>query len=553
MTSVKLNIPSGYTVKTDVCTVSVEQAREIMLKEERNTIGTAERIGENVRFTSHYVECPYCNHKIYTYAHELNREFGANLFVDEKVSCDDVLDLTSRQLPLLEESPQSLLLRRNITVLAPLTCPGCENTICHSDKTRSVEIGHTSHKVFIRAEINDMGELLSIPWLSKGTVSITFPLFEVAFFNFANGHTYIRLENLSGESLSVRDVTFSSDMWTSGIVYNTVLRNKSVKETVRRMFCDEWHSEIPFAAEELGVDELRLLTTYIGYDKDFYSAIPFEYGSLRIENSFGAGARGLRRAENIVSMYEASQLPKMKSVRKLFFANAGFFFYLAEAEKLWHILGDPNRFVTLFKMSNVYEMLSDLHIHPVIFCFIEDYCRSGELNRLFKMIQKKWPRVYRYAKNYGTLSEALRKTERKKWQTVGDGICINDTFFSTPMCKPNEKIRNCIIDDFEFSWLKTSNDYKRAGNELVNCLCDWENGFSPVVIVRKNGKTVAAIEVKGDTIMQARSKRNRGLDRVAGLKNAYEKWCKKYALVTALLDGYDDDDDYFFEDLQLPF
>ena len=557
MKTVQLNIPLGYKIEEEKRKLSVEQARKLLLTKKQKKFTRADRDDYTVELISHFIRCPYCNHKIYVYARELNRTFGCKLYPDHRVSKDVVLDWTSQQMSIFPEERKPLFLSQVVSTTTDLTCPNCKNTMHNSDKKRMVELKHSNHKVYIRAEVLDIMELFSLPCLSTGDVRVEFPLFEMACFNFRNGHSYIRLETPDGRCLAVRDLTSDKYAWTSGAVYNAVSKNKYVRRIARNMFNDEWNSKIPFCPSELGVNEMRMLTMFVGYNREFYSAIPFAKGSLAVDESFKTQARKMHDANDIVSLYKKSKLPNMKSVKKILFENTGLFFYLEECERLWTLFNNPNYFVTLLNEKKIYQILSDLHMRPMIFDFLEDYIKTGRTRHLLKLIHKYWHSVCRYAVNYSSMSKHMRKSERTKWLNRESGSAIGGfPSFAIPMCNPTERIRDCSIDEFEFSWLKNSVDYEEAGKALNNCLRDWSTYNYPVVCVRKGGKIIAALEVRNDFVFQAFTSNNDSLRKIPGLLKAYYKWHAKNNLSDKYvpLPRADYDDRYELEDDEnLPF
>ena len=83
--------------------VSVDKARELFLSKKQNRITVAERDDYNVKYQKHYIECPYCNHRVNAYARDFNKAFGLNLYVDSRVEKEVILDWTSQQIKIFEE------------------------------------------------------------------------------------------------------------------------------------------------------------------------------------------------------------------------------------------------------------------------------------------------------------------------------------------------------------------------------------------------------------------------------------------------------------------
>ncbi|MBQ6824833.1 MAG: hypothetical protein IJP27_09275, partial [Clostridia bacterium] len=512
MEMVQLKLPMGYHLMEERIVLPLEQAQQLLLSRKQRTVTEAERDDYQVTIKRHYIQCPCCYHRIYAYARSFNKAFGNELCPDKRVEQGRVLDWSSQQLTLLDRERSPLQFNSVVDVKGELTCPNCKNKMQHSERVRQVELRQSNHTISVYVEVMEAMELFSSPCLSGSDLQVEFPLFEVACFNFKNGRTYVRLEASDGRVLAIRDLSFNKYAWIAGAVHRAVTKNKKVQRTLRDLFSREWQSKLPFYPSELGVDELRMLTMFVGYSRAFYSAIPFERESFAVEASFEAQAMKMRNASQLVSLYERSQLPNMKSVKKVFFENEGLFFYLEECERLWALFQNPNHFVSLLKGARIYQKLSDLHMRPLIFDFLQDYLKIGTPKHLLKLFKNYWCTICRYAVNYGSMSKQMRKTERERWKKHKKGSVIGSLpNFSIPLCSPTERIRNCSIDEFEFSWLKTSADYEEAGRQLNNCLRDWSPDCYPVVCVRKQGKIVAALEVRGDCIFQARSSNNESL------------------------------------------
>ena len=526
MKIITLNIPLGYKIEKKIHNMTVNDAREILLTKKQKKFTSAIRSEYDVSLAEHFITCPHCGNKVNLYAKNLKKAFNIQAFSPYRLKKEVILDWTSQQIDLFKETYKPLLLNHMIKVNDELSCPKCKNTMKPSEETRKVEIRYHRHKLFIRAEVLDVTELFSLPCLTGGSVYIEFPLYEVACFNFIKGHTYLRLENAKGQCIAIRDITSDKYNWFSGTVYNVISKNKQVKRILRDLFNREWNGKIPFFPSELNVNELRMLTMFVGYDRNFYSSIPFKKDSLGVEESFIRQVKKMHHSRDTVKLFKNSNLPDMKSVRKIFFSDAGLFFYLEECERFWNLLNDPNYFTALLKNEEIYRILSDLHTRPMIFEFIEDFLKIFKAKRLLKLINKRWQSLCTYAVNYGSMSEHMRKGEREKWKQNKKGSGIDSVpDFSIPMIKePAQRIRNCVIDEFEFSWLKTSTDYKEAGEALNNCLTEWERENYPVVCVRKGGKIIAAMEIRDDFVYQAYTANNCSLSKEPGLINAYYKW-----------------------------
>lgn len=517
METVQLEIHLGYYIQEEKVRMTVEQARDLLLTAKRNKYTYAVRDDDFVELTRHSICCPHCNYKVYAYQ-------KANTHVDDQT----ILTWTSQQLSLFPEKFQPLRFNQVVLDKPEFVCPKCKNTSRKSCDTRLVELQRHRHKVCVRTAVNDLAELFSSPCVWGSEISANFPLYESVWFNFNNGHTYIRLETQTGDVISTRDVTYDKGGWMSGCVYEAIRKNKYVRRVLRNMFNKEWKSAIPFYPSELGVNELRLLTTYRGYNREFYAAIPFAPESLDVEESFRGRARKMGDCYTLVSMYEQSKLPQIKSVRRIFFENPSLFFYLEEAENLWNIMQSPDYFASILRYFEIYTILSDLRNRPGIFTFLQDYAQVMGVRRLRAFIRTIWDEIYRYALEYNNMSVQMRKKDQSKWHGKELVNQRRDVpAFGIPMQKPEPYIRDCVIDDYEFFWLKNSMDYGEAGVQLHNCLGSWDPQKPAVLCVRRQGKIIAAIEVFDHRVVQARTIHNRRLYDDPGLFAAYTKWVEK--------------------------
>ena len=102
------------------------------------------------------------------------------------------------------------------------------------------------------------------------------------------------------------------------------------------------------------------------------------------------------------------------------------------------------------------------------------------------------------------------------------------------------------MDGFDFTWLRSSNDYRQAALELNNCLDERSPLDPPVVCVRRYGQAVAAVEVSGNRVLQALGFDNDPLEDEPGLYRAVEKWMVRFHL------EWGEDEGGYFEDPEEP-
>ena len=532
MEVLQLSLPMGYTVQEETLTLPVTNANVLRISKSKSPYTGARLENGRVSLTRHFVQCPHCGHRVWLYAKTFNPAFNTHHPLDEDVSSAEIAQWAYHNADPSYEEVQILPLNRVLHPKTAFTCPQCKNAVSPSEDHREVEFERRRHKVIFRVKVSSIGDFIKLPCIYHQKIQPVLPVYETVCFNFRNGHTSLAVETVHGERLGTWDVTDTRDDWNRGLAYTCISKYKRVRRILHRLFSAEWKTPLPFHWYELGADELRLLTAFVGYPRSFYSAIPFAEGSLQPSAHFFPNARPLRKAANTVALYTKSQLPKAKTVRRAFFKNPALFFYLEECQRLWQIFRDPNLLCRILASRRIYHILSDLHLHPGVFTYLEDCVASGRSQWIADRVSNRWGTVCSYGINYNSMSPRMRQQEQKTWtrRKFSSFSTGESPHFAIPLSSPNYRIPDCTIDDFEFFWLKTTTDYTHVSMVLHNCLRDWSFWDSPVIGVRKDGEIVAAIEVDGTAVVQAFSARNGMLDKVPGLSAAYVKWFAKNQL-----------------------
>ena len=184
------------------------------------------------------------------------------------------------------------------------------------------------------------------------------------------------------------------------------------------------------------------------------------------------------------------------------------------------------------RSPSAYTFLATAHYYDIK-PFLEDY--SVGMNKIFlKRIFDNTRFMLGYAIKYSTLNSYGRKLERDRWHKRGNMFCDIDCMtesvektLSLPMHEVPRNIGDCTIGKHFFKWLRTKGDYINASEQLQNCLANWATFDNPVVVVLEGEKSVAAIEVEHNKIIQARLKDNKAITIGTALYEAIEKWCKK--------------------------
>lgn len=166
--------------------------------------------------------------------------------------------------------------------------------------------------------------------------------------------------------------------------------NLQIGRTIKRVFLERFKRELPFEKNERTPEKYILMTRFIGFDRRFYDSIPYLKGTFDIERTFQSVARKLHSMNGAYKLFKQSDLPDFKSVRRVFFSNAGLLFYLDECEKLWQAIADPNLFCDLMNHDCIFHILSILHQRPCLYKFVFDYSRLQGSKGLIKRITHEW-------------------------------------------------------------------------------------------------------------------------------------------------------------------
>ncbi len=83
-----------------------------------------------------------------------------------------------------------------------------------------------------------------------------------------------------------RDVTAHPELIYGSVAHSLIMYNKIVNRNIKRLFKDAWHRELPYCGNGIGIKNLFEMTMFVGYTKEFYSAVPYKLDSMLVDNSF---------------------------------------------------------------------------------------------------------------------------------------------------------------------------------------------------------------------------------------------------------------------------
>lgn len=524
----------GFTIEKQQKTVGRDVAFEVLTpaRQRKSTLAVFEN--DNVVITKHVIVCPWCGKKAPAYH---NNQMKPHQLIDMWLA---------QQTSMFEKLPKTLLFNRPIEAMEKFVCPRC-NMISHPSKgfiDVLFIVDRKTIKIFRKLELK---ELFQIKWGADKICITNFELYEAITFNLKNGHTYVSLEDGRGEKLKVHDISNTkANLYSDDPIFELINLYKPVNRELKNQFAKIFRGPLPFRTKELTVEQFLLMTEFIGYDSAFYSALPYADKGDLIERRFLKSAKRLHDAKKVPNIFEKTILPKVKSIRKIFFCNPALFFYTGELEQLWKIIEDINLFRNFITSKNIFSELAFLCKMPHLIDFYTEYKAEIGIKKLyhnfFQATNRYW--LYNYVSWYYLLSEYDRKVERQKWHDGWlekrddfEGI-ENDMGARFSVSIPDRSSKDfrhpgleCCINGYSFRRLKNSMEFLQAGKELKNCLADWQFFRNNVYGMIDNGKYVAAVEIKDNVIIQAHTYRNGDISGNHSIKQAFDIW-KNRNLIT---------------------
>lgn len=524
----------GFTIEKQQKTVGRDVAFEVLTpaRQRKSTLAVFEN--DNVVITKHVIVCPWCGKKAPAYH---NNQMEPHQLIDMWLA---------QQTSMFEKLPKTLLFNRPIEAMEKFVCPRC-NMISHPSKgfiDVLFIVDRKTIKIFRKLELK---ELFQFKWGADKICITNFELYEAITFNLKNGHTYVSLEDGRGEKLKVHDISNTkANLYSDDPIFELINLYKPVNRELKNQFAKIFRGPLPFRTKELTVEQFLLMTEFIGYDSAFYSALPYADKGDLIERRFLKSAKRLHDAKKVPNIFEKTILPKVKSIRKIFFCNPALFFYTGELEQLWKIIEDINLFRNFITSKNIFSELAFLCKMPHLIDFYTEYKAEIGIKKLyhnfFQATNRYW--LYNYVSWYYLLSEYDRKVERQKWHDGWlekrddfEGI-ENDMGARFSVSIPDRSSKDfrhpgleCCINGYSFRRLKNSMEFLQAGKELKNCLADWQFFRNNVYGMIDNGKYVAAVEIKDNVIIQAHTYRNGDISGNHSIKQAFDIW-KNRNLIT---------------------
>ena len=512
--------------------MSVAEAQRLLTTKAANRYTRARRDGDTATLYSTHLVCPHCRHWVVYNAHTVTVEEGVATYAPRRPRPPKarVQAWADPQITFFDEERATLPLTPKDGQTTAFICPTCGLKSYTASGHRQVDLSLRRGKISLRCSVEGFEEILCLQQMQDQRVRVTFPLYEVLTFHLRRGRVYLRYEDEKGALLHCRDVTEFPRYMVGGAAHTVLIQNRLVMRRILSLFRQVWGGPLPFTERMPPVSALVQMTRFVGYPRSFYDAIPYEVGTYRIQEGFRYTAQVLHHVSALPRLYDGIGLPQAKSLRRLMFENPGFFFYLSEVAVLSDMFGDVNLICRLLAGSRAYQVLIDLCARPKINDYLSAYAYAKTPLRLLSMMEETWDVMYSEAIEYASMSPAMQRLTQYAWRQKGAVAPWGNLPYSVPMHPPAAEIPDGEVDGYRFFWLRSSNDYAYAARVLGNCLSEWKTHNAPVVCVSKNGRYVAAIEVRYPFVEQALGRNNIPLSHDPLLRQAVLAWMERHHL-----------------------
>jgi hypothetical protein len=284
-----------------------------------------------------------------------------------------------------------------------------------------------------------------------------------------------------------------------------------------------------------------------GFPAYFYSAIPFAEGRLVIDDSFAEAAALLTDYDDIAEVYERLGLPDKKRFKEIIFNKPDLLFYADELRRF--PFGNYDVKIRILHSYNLYPFLHILHSTPKVRDFINALISVKDESAAWDSIDRGIGTLVQAAAKWNMLSAAQQNTPHLLRGNLHDidarlfGIPYSSGNFPLPRRHSLSRVEK-QVGAYRFVLLKNRFMYKQAASALNNCLAlcvpsiySGTNDVSTVIVMVKQGKAVAAIDLVDDQITQAKLYDNEPIKADADIYDSFLKWLDLCDL------GYDSESD----------
>ena len=518
---INLQIPTGYEILEKNHTLKTHKALDLLLSGKQSEYSKAIK-NDNGTITLFYpvIKCPYCSGEL-PIKHSSNKTLRR----------DEIVQWGLGQLSLLEQEKTELVINDKFSVDETIYCPCCRKESEKTENHYSVSISKKRRKIKVLCMFNSIEELLNTEWTEEVEIKSPFVYYETVVFNLKNGHTHIQITDQEGNSICTRDITQTPDCIKNGLIYNLLLTNQQMRKEIKKFFKDG--SVFIFHSKEITFEKLVMATRFVGYNRSFYNAVPYNIGTYKLFHGFKSIAKGLHIAKKIPILYKRLKLPTNKATRRIVLSNPGLIFYYREIGRLYCAINNIDYFNKILSFEHIYFILAKINCYPVICEFIREAFKYENSSVVINQIENNFYNLSEYAIRYMSMKDAVKRMERKrkKWLQLCSEYAYGEEASVLPSVVrfvPCEEMADCEIDGYRFEWLVTSNDYEKAGRKMHNCLI---STYQPVIVIKSNGIYIAAIALDISNykkITQAFMCHNRPVRDSVPLCLAIRKWCNRY-------------------------
>lgn len=540
-----LNIPNGYTITENCTTLPLDAAARLLKTKRQHRYTSALRVGNNAVLARHIFTCPHCRHGSPAYV----RFFSAGEYLRGRIPRDAIDNWYAPQISMFDRETTFLELNKALTSedLRDYICPRCGGQSSPGTSSYPVRLCSEGETISLSLTTFSLDTLLSLPTFGNdNNVYFIPPLTESIIFDFSTRKTYLRITDKADVLLYEEDVSRISDIWKDTLLYRLMQNNTLVQRRLRHLFAVQMHTAFPFSKAECTPEHFAVLTRFQSFPRSFHDAIPCTVKTGELDESFDEIAAALRCADALPDLYKNSGLPRMKSIRKIFFTNPGLFFYLAEAAALWDVIKDPNFFRSTLSLPRIYEILAFTHQFPGSMDFFADYAKREGIKSLISLLIDFSGTVKMFAIRYAAMHPIARKTESFVFEEYDElpEPQVSLTYSYPMRTKRTSDITDSIVNGYRFVRLRTSRDYALAGKELRSCLDEHYPSIHPLFAIKKGSLFQCVIEIRNDLVIQARMYNNAHIETSPNVFRAFNKWIRHNHLQTIedIIDDLPDDE-----------
>lgn len=227
---------------------------------------------------------------------------------------------------------------------------------------------------------------------------------------------------------------------------------------------------------KIKMNYLEIKQKFIGYNEDFYDAIPWaqakeRYGfpkfEPRIAPSFAEISEKLRyRADNPKVYYEYG-LPDDELIREFVLASPGLLFYANELARLLRLFTEREHMLSLLSCKSIFSHLSRLHSFPGVFEFLELYPEYASAERLLGDLTGEGDAIFN-GMQFCAMSEYEKARAVKLLKERKTAYILGGSWFSTPLGCIDSHLNDRVIWDFTFRSIVSERDRSLLESQIID-------------------------------------------------------------------------------------